>query len=173
MGNTLAKALKDEYKILDEHPVCHAHLKTKITGIALTENYQKIPITSVNSFIDALGGFTFDEGNNRFIWDAADALDMDIIPIFMGDSGVEVTTGAGVNVAVGLFVDGNLILETELDFDALNKIQSLGANDLIINDITKDPLITQGSYIEFFIRAGASQTPTVNIDHFYITISGR
>lgn len=173
MGNTLANALKDEYKILETQPACHAHLKAPIPGIGLTDAWQKIDLNTTDFFIDALGGFTFDEINKRFIWDAADALNMDIIPVFVGDSGIEVTSGAGVSVAFGLFVNGNLILETERGIDALNKIQSLGANDYIIDDTTKLPIIEQGGYVEFFIRAGTSETPTISIDYFYITLFGR
>lgn len=173
MGRTIDEILKTDFAILPEKPVCHAHLKAPLTGIALTNAWLKLPINETDFFVDALGGFTFDEANNRFIWDAAAAINMDLITQFIGDAGLEVTAGGVVDIVLGLFVDGNLILETEMDFDNQNKIQSYGANDLIIDDTTKEPLLSQGSYIEVFARAGVAQTPTISLVYFNITVFDR
>ena len=173
MGRTINEILKTDFALLPTKPSCHAHLKVPLTGIALTDAWLKLPINETDFFVDALCGFTFDEANNRFIWDAADAFSMSLQTLFVGDAGIEVTAGGIVDVILGLFVDGVLILETELDFDNQNKIQSYGANDLMINDVTKVPLLDQGSYVEVFARAGTAQTPTVTLVYFNITVFDR
>lgn len=173
MGSNINDYLKNKYKILPGQPVCHAHLDSVLAGIGLTDEWSKLAINETDFEVVAKEGFTFDEPNNRFIWDAADALNIDLNPVFIGDAGLEVTAGGVVNIILGLFVDGNLLLETELDFDNQNKIQSYGANELLVDPITQEPLLQQGSYIEVFARAGTSQTPTITLVYFNITVAGR
>lgn len=172
MGSIIDTYLKDKFRILEDQPVAHAHLNAPLTGIGLTDEWAKLPINETDFEVVAKGGFTFDEPNNRFIWDAADALKIDLDPIFIGDAGLEVTAGGVVNIILGFFVDGNLLLETELDFDNQNKIQSYGANEVLV-DGSLEPLLQQGSYIEVWAKAGPAQTPTINLVYFNITTAGR
>jgi hypothetical protein len=171
----IASKLKDEYGILPILPACHAHLKSALTGIALTSSWSKLNLNTTDFMIDALGGFTFDGTNKRFIWDSADTYSMGIFAEFLGSAGLQITSGlgGGVTVTLGLFIDGNLILETPLNFTTLSRIKAYCANDILVDDTTKLPLLTQASYVEIFAKAGTGETPTMTLDFFNITVRNR
>lgn len=175
MADYLQDILKSQYNQLSVQPKAHLHLKSPKTGISLTDSWQKLDLNTTDFEIDMLGGFTLDDANDRIIWDNSNNYGISLNTLFIGDAGIEVTAGitGTISVTLGIFVDGNLILETTVNFTTSGKIQSYGANDLLIDDVTKQSLLSQGSYAEYYIKAGTGETPTVTIDYFNTTIQGR
>jgi hypothetical protein len=118
-----------------------------------------------------LGGWSFDDANDRIYWDQSGDIGIALPLIFIGDAGVQVTSGitGSVTVSMGLFVDGELILETPITFTIQDSIQGYGANGILL-DALDDNLIQPGSYYEFWARAGAGQTPTITLAYLNTTV---
>ena len=167
----LKQSLEDDWKIFQERHTSHAHLKNELTGIALTDAWSKLALDTTNYDIKALGGFTFDDANDRFYWDQSGAIDKSLPAFFIGDVGLQVTAGigAGVTITMGLFIEGTLILETPITFGVIDKIQGYGANGVLL-DALDDDLLQSGSYYEFWAKAGTSETPTVSLNYLNTTI---
>lgn len=170
----LETVLEDDYKITKARHTAHLHLTNTIAGISLTTSWLKLAVDTTNFHVKTLGGFTFDDANDRIYWDASGAIGRSLPAIFIGDAGIQVTAGAGsgVIVTLGLFVDsdpssGTPILETPLTFDVLNKVQGYGANELLI-DAVNDDLLQSGSYFTFGVKA--STGVTAQLDYFQITV---
>ena len=160
--------------MLPTQPISHIHLKSPLTSISLTDTATKLNLNTTDFEIDALGGFTFDATDKRFIWDSANNYNCDLLATFIGDAGIEVTGGEITgNIILELRVNNAIILETNLNYNQQNKVQSYGANDVLIDDTTKEPLLEQGSYWEVWARAGVGETPIVTLDYFNVTIKGR
>jgi len=166
-SSLLTAYFKDNFKILPTKPVTHLHLKAPITGVVLSDSWLKLAMSATTFTIKNEGGFTFDDANDRVYWDSADNFSLDIDGAFKGDAGLKITSGigGGVTISLGLFVNGVLKLETGLNFSNQDYDKHYGANGY--------PTIVQGDYIEFFIKAGTSETPTITLNYFYTTIEGR
>ena len=134
--------LNDEYNIYKTRQISHVHLKTPVTGVALTDVWSKIPLDTTNFVIKAFGGFTFDDANDRFYWDQSGVINKSLPATFIGDAGLIVTAGISsvVTITMGLFIDGVLILETPMDFTVLNSIGSYGANGILVDASDADLL---------------------------------
>jgi len=161
----------DYHKDPADRSIAHISLNTPITGVALTDAWVKLPLSSSNFDVHALDGFTFDSDNNRIYWDEDGALDSSLSAFFVGDAGLQITSSisGSDHVSMGLFIDGVLIIETPLTFTEQNKIQSYGANSILIDDTTLADLLQSGSYIELKSRAGTDETPTVSLSTLTVT----
>jgi len=166
--NTL---LEDEWKIWKTRQTSHCHLKAPVADIALTSTAIKLPLDTTNFHLKMLGGFTFDDANDRIYWDQVSAYGVSLPATFIGDAGLQVTAGISGSVKITLIlkVDGVSILETPLNFTALNSIQGYGANGVLLDALDAD-LLQSGSYYEFWVKAGAGETPTITLDYFNVTI---
>ena len=155
----------------EDRATSHLHLKTPISGIVLSDQWQKIDIGSSNFTRKIFDGFTFDSDNDRVYWDADGSKGESLSAFFVGAAGLQVTAGVGIGVTIsmGLFIDGNLILETPLSFSAIDKIQMYGANGILV-DAQDEDLLQPGSYYELFSKAGTGETPTVTVNSLNTTI---
>jgi len=157
---------------LERRSIAHIHLGDPITGFALTDQWQKMQIGATNFHVMTIDGFTFDSDNHRIYWDLDGAIGSSLSALFVGAAGLEVTSGigAGVTISMGLFINGNLILETPLTFTSQDKIQKYGANEVMVtHDEKYTDLIQPGSYIELFTKAGTEETPTITARTLNVT----
>ena len=155
----------------EDRAVSHLHLNTPVTGITLSDEWTKLPISSSSFTKKIFDGFTFDSDNDRIYWDADGRINESLTAFFTGAAGIQITSGLSsvATVSMGLFIDGNLILETPLSFTALDKIQMYGANGILVDSNDED-LLQPGSYYELFSKAGSEETPTVTLNSLNTTI---
>lgn len=167
----LTTALEDDFNIYATRHASNLHLKNSLSGISLTSSWLKLALDTANFHIKVLGGFTFDDANDRIYWDQSNVINKSLPATFIGDAGLEVTAGLGIGVTVtlGLFVDDVLILETPLNFGAIDKIQGYGANSILLNANDVD-LLQSGSYYEVKAKAATGETPTISLDYLNVTI---
>jgi len=161
----------DYHQDAADRSIAHISLNTPITGVTLSNEWTQIALSSANFDIHALDGFTFDTENDRIYWDEDGALDTSLSCFFVGDAGLQVTSSISGDetVSMGLFIDGVLIIETPLTFTQQNKIQSYGANSILIDPSTLADLLQSGSYLELWSRAGVGDTPTVTVNTLKVT----
>lgn len=163
--------LASDYKIWKQRQSSHLHLKSPITGIVLSDAWTKLPIDTTNFNVKLLGEFTFDDASDTITWDELGNLGTSLPAMFNGSAGLQVTaglTGASI-ITLGLFVDDNLILETPLNFSALDRIKDYSANGILVNASDLD-LLQSGIGYDFRIKAGTGETPTITLNYFNITI---
>jgi len=169
----LSTILNSEFDIYKERHSSHVHLKAPLTGIGLTTSYVKLALDTTNFHIRTLGGFTFDDTNDRIYWDSGGAIGRSLPVTFIGDAGIEITAGLSgtMKVTLGLFFDEVLVLETPISFSVIDKIQGYGANGILTN-ISEVSLLQSGSYWD--VRAKVdSGTPTITLAYFQVTIQRR
>ena len=170
MSDNLQDILQAQYKIYRERQASHLHLKNAVSGVTLSTNWLKLDLTTVNMTIKTLGGFTFDDTNNRIYWDANGVLGASLPSTFVGNAGIQITSTivSPIVLTLGLFIDEGLILETPLTFAKKETIQGYGANGILLDGEDVD-LLQSGSYYDFRIKASAG-TPIITLNYFNTTI---
>jgi len=156
--------LKNEYNIYKQRHTSHIHLKNTIGGIVLSDQWQKIVLDETNYVVKSIGGFTFDDANDRIYWDQGSVIGKSLACTFIGNASVQVTAGltGTITVYMGLFINGVLILETPMNFTVVNSLGSYGGNGILV-DAIDDNLLQPGSYYEFHVRADTGETPTIQV----------
>lgn len=167
----LEPTLKTSYDIYKSRHTSHIHLENKITGVVLSDSWSKLGLDNTNFSIRMLGGFSFDDTNDRVYWDQDSVINQSLPATFIGDAGVTVTDGlvSTATIYLGLFIDETLILETPMNFASIDKIQGYGANGILVDSSDVD-LLQPGSYYDIRARAGVGESPTISVDYLNMTI---
>lgn len=168
----LKTILESDWDIYQSRQLSHLHLKSPLSGIALTSSWSKLTLDTTNFHIKVFGGFSFDDANDRIYWDSGSVIGHSLPATFIGDAGLQVTAGlgAGVTIILGLFVNEVLILETPMSFTALTYIQGYGANGIMLDSATDANILQPNSYYDIRAKAGTGETPTIQLDYFQVTI---
>ena len=163
--------LKNKYDIYRARHMSHIHLQSSISDIDLTDTYLKLDLSDANFEISTLGGFSLDSANSRIYWDSGGAIGLSLPSIFIGDAGLQITSNitTPITITLGLFVDDAVAAETPLIFEKKAFIQSFGANDAMLDDVSED-LLQSGSFYDFRIKASSGDTPTLKLDYFQTVI---